>query len=137
MSFIDLIHFKPEEFGDGWGKLDIVLLLALDSLRSLIGVPVVIHKEGIVSSRAASPDSQHPHGRAVDCHAVGISLAEFWLVAERFPVFRGIGIYPFWANPGLHLDTRPTVLRKRWWRDSDGRYHPVTPLALRTVLLRK
>jgi len=75
------------------------------------------------TGRAA--DSQHPLGRAVDCHAIGISLGDFWLAAERDPWLRGIGLYPYWVIPGLHLDTRTTDLRMRWWRDQVGTYRPL------------
>jgi hypothetical protein len=127
-----LRHFRPAEFGDAnvCARLDQELLLTLDALRGLVGVPIVIHTGAITAPRAETSDSQHPNGRAVDCSAPTLPLLEFWLYAERFPTFRGIGLYPFWQRPGLHLDTRPTTVRARWWRDVSGRYAEVTPAVL-------
>jgi hypothetical protein len=130
-----LRYFRQAEFGDAdvCAQLDRELLVTLDALRALLGVPIQVHTGAIVASRQETSDSQHPHGRAVDCSAPALSLLEFWLFAERFPAFRGIGLYPHWHNPGLHLDTRPTTVRARWWRDSAGRYGEVTPAVLTEI----
>lgn len=127
-----LRYFRPTEFGDAevCAQLDRELLVTLDALRGLLGVPIQIHTGAITAPRAETTDSQHPRGRAVDCSAPDLSLLEFWLFAERFSAFRGIGLYPFWQRPGLHLDTRPTTVRARWWRDASGRYGEVTPAVL-------
>lgn len=126
-------YFRPDEFGPGWGRLDLELLQALDELRELVDAPIVIHADGIVSPRTQL-DSQHPLGRAVDCHAVGLPLLDFWLAAERLPAFRGIGLYPYWTHPGLHLDTRRDRRRARWWRDREGRYRALDASALRALM---
>ena len=105
--------------------IDPRLIYAVDDLREFIGVPIVL---GDTTGLGHDPAGMHPAGRAVDCHAEGITLVDFWLAAERFPAFGGIGIYPpgTWDRPGLHLDTRDAPHRARWWRDSTGTYHPVT-----------
>lgn len=96
-------YFSPRE---NWGdpeRVEFWLVFLLDCLREFIGCPIVVHcgTQGIHTK-----GSYHYVGKAVDCHAVGISLLDFYLAAERFP-FGGIGIYPCWNNPGLHLDIRP------------------------------
>ncbi|HSF03638.1 MAG TPA: hypothetical protein VLA62_11530, partial [Solirubrobacterales bacterium] len=96
-------------------------LVALDEFRHQLGRPFVVH--GAVEER--SGDSEHPHGTAVDGHVVGLPLLEAWLFAERFPAFRGIGVYPHWHQPGLHLDVRDTPTRARWWRDQHGVYRSI------------
>jgi len=99
---LGLRHFTEDE---AWGDphaMDYKLLYYLDSLREFIKVPIVIHcgTQGIHCK-----NSYHYQGKAVDCYAKGISLLAFYLAAERFS-FGGIGIYPNWNNPGLHLDVR-------------------------------
>lgn len=116
-----LAHFTREEFGVDFPFMDPLLLRRLDDLRERVGVPIVIHPD----TGGHVADSQHPY-KAVDCHAVGLSLGDFWLAAERDPWLRGIGVYPYWTTPGLHLDTRTSDLRARWWRDERGAYHPLS-----------
>jgi hypothetical protein len=128
-----LRYFTRDEFGADYAFLDPLLLRRLDELRERVRVPIVIHPHPMGGAGRAA-DSQHPLGRAVDCHAVGIVLGDFWLAAERDPWLRGIGVYPYWTNPGLHLDTRTSDLRARWWRDAAGRYAPVTAAVLREIL---
>lgn len=124
--------FSASEFDGDLALLDEALLNALDDLREALGSPIVIHP-GVTADRAATPDSQHPLGRAVDCHAPGVSLLDFWLLAERCVSFTGIGVYPKWWHPGLHLDVRDEVLRARWWHDGTG-YQPFTADAVRAIL---
>lgn len=121
-------HFGPSEFG-AWEQLDARLVYALDEFRETLGVPLHVHTAYRETSQF--DDSQHPHGRAVDVCASGrLGLLEFWLEAERRPEWTGIGLYPSWAHPGLHLDIRFTRQRARWWRDLSGRYLPVTGRSL-------
>lgn len=128
------MHFRPEEFGAEYHKMDPLLLVALDRLRDTIKAPIVIHPDPTAGAGHA-PNSQHPAGHAVDCHAVGLSLLDFWLWAERFPTFAGVGVYPFWTHPGLHLDTRAgTPFRARWWRDQAGVYRALDEAGLRELL---
>ena len=124
--------FRPEEFGAGVEHLHPLLILALDSLRGRLGVPIIIHEA--YATTGHTPGSQHGEGRAVDCHAEGLPLGDFWLEAERQPSFTGIGLYPYWTHPGLHLDTRPGPQRSRWWKDRDHAYRAVDAASLRTIL---
>ena len=67
----------------------------------------------------------YPNGngkvRAVDLHFETISLINQYLSAERFP-FTGIGCYPLWRNPGLHLEIEDGIIvpGKRWMKTSAG-----------------
>lgn len=129
-------NFGPSEFG-AWEKLDARLVYALDEFREYVGVPLHVHTA--YRERSDFADSQHPHGRAVDVCAKGLSLLDFWLAAERHPGFTGIGLYPFWSHPGLHLDIRLALVRARWWRNLSGQYLPVTGRSLLEIagLLRQ
>jgi hypothetical protein len=99
-------YFNP---GENWGdpdRMDPKLILELDRLRHFIGFPIVIH----CGYEERGGRGFHPEGRAVDCHVETFDALDFFFAAIRFN-FSGLGIYPWWDRPGLHLDTRPTVGR--------------------------
>ena len=118
----ELEHFTKHE---NWGKAEEInpqLLVELDKMREYAGVPFIVHY-GTQGSH--SPNSQHYHGNAVDGHFEGLSWMEQLLIATRFG-FTGIGVYPFWNNPGIHVDVRENVnYRAMWWRDRQGSYHSI------------
>jgi uncharacterized protein YcbK (DUF882 family) len=99
-------HFDPSE---NWGDpsmMDSFLVHELDRLRAYIGRKIVIH----CGYEARDGKGYHPKGLAVDCHASGLHPMEFYIAASRFKGFGGIGIYPWWNRPGLHLDCRQRLL---------------------------
>jgi uncharacterized protein YcbK (DUF882 family) len=77
-------------------------------------------------------DSQHFLGQAADLSIYGCSLFDAWLSAERF-AFKGIGVYPYWNNPGLHLDVRTAPYRARWWRDAEKNYQALNRAVVSTM----
>lgn len=98
-------HFDPSE---NWGdpsRMDGYLVHELDRLRTYIGRKIVIH----CGYEPRDGKGYHPKGLAVDCHAVGLHPMEFFIAASRFKGFGGIGIYLWWNQPGLHLDSRQRV----------------------------
>ena len=108
-------HFSPKEnWGDPY-KMDFRLISRLDLLREYIGVPIYIHY-GTQGKHSAKSYHYTDPCKATDCFCRDISLLDFYLSAEKFS-FGGIGIYPYWVRPGLHLDMRdlnyPTA---RWGR---------------------
>ena len=115
-------YFKSgENFGDP-AKMSYLLLLTLDNLREFIGLPIVIHCG--YEAGGHSENSYHYKGMAVDCHAKDLPLADFYFAATRFG-FHGIGVYPWWNNPGLHLDIRPShpfTGRAFWGSTAAGEY---------------
>jgi len=115
---------RDEKWGDPL-KMQLHLIYWLDALRKYVGSPLIIHcgyeKEGHVSK------SQHRWGNAVDLHSDTIHYKTLLCAALLFP-FAGIGIYPYWNNPGLHLDMRKLVdgePKKIWYRDKDNLYHNI------------
>jgi uncharacterized protein YcbK (DUF882 family) len=107
-------HFtKDENWGD-WKKMNVAVVWMLDRMRDFIERPIVLHcgyEDG-----GHTENSQHYLGNAVDCHIVGLSLIDQYLLAERFN-WNGIGVYPDFNNPGLHLDCRTLLandISKRW-----------------------
>lgn len=130
--------FNPEEFED-IGRMWAPLIWELDRLREFLGTPIRLHETNPLPSPASShvPDSRHFHGRAVDCSVKGLALWDFFLAATRFQ-FTGIGVYPAWNSPGLHLEMGYDLkeIRKYWWRDADGVYRGVSVYDLSTIFLR-
>ena len=80
----------------------------------------------------------YPNGngevRAVDLHFEAVPLINQYLSAERFP-FTGIGCYPLWRNPGLHLEIEDGIIvpGKRWMKTSEG-YIGITSETIRHIL---
>ena len=105
------------------------LVYIMDEMRSVAGAPFIIHV--CFDDSGHEPNSAHfatkrDFAYAVDFHIHGWSLMDQWLFIEKWPIM-GLGIYPFWKNPGLHIDLRrhslehPT-LGRRWWRNEQGEY---------------
>lgn len=66
--------------------------------------------------------------KAFDVTCPDLDLIDFYWVASRFIPGGGIGIYPYWNTPGLHLDVRGMDhpgYGSRWWRDEKGGYHNI------------
>ena len=133
MIWTKLKYFGPHE---RWGdpkKIDPLLLLILDDLRSRWGRPFIIHCAYETSGH--SPNSYHYLGRAVDFHIedprpiqeqakILEEMLEECIVTVGFTDIKadsicGLGYYEDWVRPGFHLDTRGYRAR---WRMENGRY---------------
>ena len=70
---------------------------------------------------------QHPKGRAIDVvfylRSPGdVDVISQFLFALRFQ-FTGVGFYPYWKAPGIHVDTRQNVkYRAMWYQEKDNSY---------------
>jgi hypothetical protein len=129
-----IIHFSPEEFTDVHGMY-VPLLLTLDKLRTYMGRAIKVHESNPSPAASSShvPNSRHFVGRAVDCSCTGVPLWAFFLAATRFLEFTGIGVYPYWNSPGLHLEIDDVDMRKYWWRDQVGNYRAINVYDLSEV----
>ena len=58
---------------------------------------------------------------AADIVIKKLTLQEMFQLAA-FCGFRGIGVYPFWNTPGIHVDTRPWEHIATWMRNQKGTY---------------
>lgn len=123
--FTQLENFSPKE---PWGdpkKVNGVLLLLLQEIRTYIGNRFVIHNA--YETKGHSENSQHYIGNAVDFHIERVPFRKSILdVEEAIKYFQvenhiGLGIYPEWHHPGFHLDVRGTKAR---WGFLEGRYVP-------------
>ena len=120
-------NFLKKEWVTDPSKIDITLVQRVDELATFVKqehgskATCIIHVA--YEPAGHSIGSQHYFGRAVDLHFNKLSLMEQYLAAERFN-FPGLGIYPYWQHPGLHLDIRELTSYKgaRWWRSKKGEY---------------
>jgi len=121
-------HFVPAEF-DYPDLLDERLVLTLDVMRKReSGIIFTINSD----YRPGDP-RWHGKGKAVDgvmrdakTHSP-LPIYRQFVIANRY-MFTGIGIYPYWTSPGVHLDVRPMSLYGRksfWWKDRNGVYRKI------------
>ncbi len=137
MNWNDIEHFQPHEFdarglpGSGEDSFSIELAGKLDRFHEALSehtgdaVAIIIHANGGYAVKGHSKNSKHYTGCAADLHAIHrksrspVSVIDQFLVAEKLECFGGIGLYPQWRHPGLHLD----IGRKgRRWVSADGQY---------------
>ena len=122
-------HFTPTEFEHPEDMFP-TLVYELDKFREFVRRAVKV-KESNPERRPGSshmPQSLHYVGRAVDIAVKDLPLWDVFLAATRFPLFTGIGVYPYWTEPGIHvqIDADTSILRKYWWRDNSGQYRALT-----------
>jgi hypothetical protein len=127
-DFAGILHFKPKEI-PGWENMEAETIERLDTMRHLDGKALGWYF--IVNSAHREGDTgMHGKGKAIDGAMIDratrepLPLIHQYMIASRHG-WGGIGLYPYWDRPGLHLDTRihlPYERHARWWRDEQGRY---------------
>ena len=118
----DVHHFSPAEFdspdvpNSGEKYMDEIFVKKLDTLRSLLKVPLVITSGYRTPSYnkkiGGAPQSRHLKGHAADIAIAGEDA--FKLVGLAYTLgFTGIGIQQkgTWDKRFIHLDLRPTEPR--------------------------
>lgn len=121
--------FSPDEFAEP-DRMDYWLIKLLDNMREHAGKRFTVH---FSTDGEHAAGSEHYEGRAVDGHFEGMDVIEMYLLAEQFNP-PGLGYYPHWNSPGIHIDTRelsPFEKGARWWRDTTGFYLQITPAAVK------
>lgn len=113
-------HFTPQEKWGDPDAMDYTLIWALDKLREKIGMPFIVHCG--YETKGHAPKSFHKLGQAVDFHVKGIGLYTVWEEMDKMWWLGGLGIYPYWNNPGFHLDLGPC---RRWHKNTKGDYFPI------------
>lgn len=123
MNWSDVRYFRAEEWGQDPDKVQPALVHALDQVRNLVGVPIVIHEAWARSGHAPKSLHKTTPARAVDFHFLGDlpPVAQFAALSS-FALFGGIGWYPHWKNPGWHVDTRSASPRTLWFQEDNGLY---------------
>ena len=137
LNFKGIQHFSPDEF-DYPEKMDRLTLQMVDAMRDIEGhrrhIIITINCDYVPRARGGhAPNSMHYWGKAIDCvirdarTREPLPIMEQFLIALRYH-WTGIGFYPFWDDPGLHLDTRTGTRflpRALWWQDEHGKYKPI------------
>lgn len=122
-------HFSTSEMACphcGRCNLHPKLLPALEALRTLAGVGIVVHDAYRCPEHNAAvggvPHSEHMLGMAADISIGDLTGEQMYALAQRVPDFNsgGIGLYD---SPFIHVDVRGQ--RARWAR-VDGKYGPIT-----------
>jgi uncharacterized protein YcbK (DUF882 family) len=131
-------HFSRKELACRCcGRLivDPRLIEALEALRQLGGVSIVIHAGYRCPAHnrevGGVPNSEHTRGLAADIHIPGLSLQQMYAMASEVPQFAQGGIGAYDTN-FLHVDVRDH--RARWARVS-GKYVEIQELVREPTLL--
>ena len=133
-------HFSKREFSCRCcGNLVISgrLIMALEHLRELVGLPVKVHDgyrcAGHNEQAGGVTDSEHTRGTAADIEIPGLSLQQMYEYALEVPEFfsGGIGVYD---SNFLHVDVRGHVAR---WARVRGQYVGIQHLVREPVLMAK
>ena len=111
MEFPELRYFQASEFRDWAHLMSHELLYVLDEFRHLWGAPVTISPAQGVLGRRDNSKSFHNvnyHGSvlAADIFPRNLERSNFRdavTLAEEAGA-KGIGLYPDWSRPGMHLD---------------------------------
>ena len=118
-------HFSKQELACrccGRLKVDPRLIQALEALRQLAGVPIVVHAGYRCPAHnqqvGGVPNSEHTRGLAADIDIPGLSLQEMYDLASEIRQFAQGGIGAYDTN-FLHVDVRDH--RARWARVA-GKY---------------
>lgn len=109
------------------------LIYTTDKLRKFINKRISIHCD-----YEKRETGFHPLYMALDLHAENMHWFDLYLAASRFDLFNGIGCYPNWNNPGIHVDIRPKIsdysYDSRWLSPAPKVYIPLTTENLKKYL---
>lgn len=122
---LPLKHFNKSEFGLYWPLMSVDLLHKLDAFREALGYPVAIStapgaigRPIIGGGQAESGAEKSWHNYAIHGEIMAIDLhplpphgadgeeRQRWYQIAKAVGFTGIGIYPQWNRPGIHVDVR-------------------------------
>jgi uncharacterized protein YcbK (DUF882 family) len=96
------------------------LVDALEELRGIVGVPIVIDDAYRCPVHNAEvfgvSNSEHTQGIAADIKIEGMTPAEMYKAALKVPAFRGIGVAEHQGY--IHVDTR--TVEARWCYSVSG-----------------
>ena len=98
-------------------KVDAMVSTAKESFGTDVG-KFIVHS---IVSGGHTPGSKHYSGEAIDGHFTGLNLYQAVMVGLKAG-FRGIGYYPWWGSPGIHVDIRSQAHTSVWASFSSGAY---------------
>jgi len=110
----ELEFFKEREFRGYYHDCNPRLLISLDLFRFHWGDVVDVSEEEGAIARFDESESQHNVNKWGEVRAIDVKprnlitkddLQHAFSIAKKVG-FTGIGLYPEWSDPGLHLDIR-------------------------------
>ena len=135
MTFNDWLcisgNFKKKEFVPYHYSMDFTLMLFMDKLRDYLDCPIIVHEGFAIDGHVKN--SYHYKGEAIDFHIKGMKFSKAWRILNRVVYFGGLGAYPYWNNPGYHIDIGKF---RRWYRNKNGVYVYHKPIIVSAMSLR-
>ena len=125
MIWDKLKHFNINEKWGNPDRMSIPLLLTLDHIREDIGRPIIVHRGHDAGSPPTSHHNWYGRGGAVDFHiewnkSLFEGVMHIATILDHMNIMFGLGAYPYWNNPGYHIDLRVEPLC--WYRDKSDVY---------------
>ena len=136
-----LPDFRPEEFTHP-DDVDSYVLYTLQEMRTEANRRRKLRgKDGIIITINKPKGDYRPgdlkvHGKGLALDVVIRNcltkqplpvLEQFMIAVQHF--WTGVGFYPFWNSPGIHVDMKPLTVwsrRRTWWRDGNDSYEAIT-----------
>ena len=116
---------------DQFNHIEFMTTETLDLLNIMCKEAEIMHSwaHTINSDFRDDDKGQHGLGKAIDLvfyfRTPGdVNVIEQFVFALRFN-WSGIGFYPYWFIPGIHVDTRELnkPYKALWWRGKDRKYY--------------
>ena len=122
IKHFDYHEFSSPEDPESGLKMNFSLIQGLERLREITGRPIIIHHNGGFAASGHSDGSHHYEGRAADFHFdwLDLMLRQQAKIVFNSMHFSGIGLYPEWAHPGFHVDSRLGPFQV--WVERAGKY---------------
>jgi len=126
ISYLEIFNFYRKKGFDAptaykeIKKIKFSFMKKIQKFRTLIGRPIRFNS---ITEGKHAKNSSHPKGIAGDIRIGGKGAINWNKMVQHALTcgFVGIGYYPFWNTPGLHLDTRAGGI-KLWKRLRNGKY---------------
>lgn len=123
-KYFDWEELLPPGYEDKHELIDANLLLLIDQIRELLGVPCTINADGRTlcgyrppDCKTGAPKSMHKLGKAADLHPKGMSAEDARTLIRKavdqglLPLLGGVELAVSW----LHVDVRPRINGKVLW----------------------
>lgn len=117
---IHLVKFQVYADTTPFTGISRAFIAKVDVLRQALNVPLIIHVDYGSDSCFHAPGEYHSQGLAIDFHVNNVSPRRVLDTIITTGLFGGIGWYPYWANPGFHIDGRPVNERRYWCSHCEG-----------------
>ena len=133
---VEWVHKWPDLRIDEIKTIEKMTIQVLDLTNLMMSHLWHFHKisHRINSDYREGDDGEHGKGNALDVVLFKSKPGDIhciiqYCIANQFD-FGGLGFYPFWKTPGIHIDCREKKNpRSTWWADIKGRYHSIDEIS--------